>query len=65
MPQLSTLELIELNAIIPLDFASFKTAYQLDSSNSPAVEYYQYLSDKGFNYGELALGVVRNDTIYG
>ena len=62
---LTASELNTLNSFIPADFASFKAAYLADPLNSPAVQYYQYLSDEGFNYGTLALGVVRNDSLYG
>lgn len=54
MPTLNTTELSELEALLPVDFNSF--------TKQDAINYYSYLSGKGFTYGTLALGVVQNNT---
>ncbi len=57
MPQLSSADMAYLSSI----------ATKLDSqySQADAEAYYSFLSSKGFKYGDLALGVVRNDQTTG
>ncbi|MFI0459118.1 MAG: hypothetical protein ACH254_16135 [Candidatus Thiodiazotropha endolucinida] len=50
MPTLTSQELAELAVLVPSDFTSF--------TSSDAIAYYEYLHNKGFEYGTLALSVV-------
>lgn len=74
MPQLTPTELAQLEAIQNLTLQEFKDAYAsyvADTDSDPetnpnsAAKYYQYLSDRNFANGGLALGVVNNNTDQG
>lgn len=53
MPTLTQAQIDELERISLIDVNNF--------TNQDAIDYYTTLSNAGFKYGELALGVVRND----
>ncbi|RED52172.1 hypothetical protein [Aestuariispira insulae] len=51
----------------PLTVSEMGFLQKLAESKDPnaRVHYYQFLSDKGYAYGAMALGVARNDTVLG
>lgn len=65
MTTLSGQDLSDLNDIQNVSFEAFKNAYQSNPLNNIATNYYSTLSSKGVSYGDLALGVVQNDTAQG